>query len=113
MRDKLILAALLSSSVLFGQTTRGVLVGTVTDQSGATVPAAEVTVTNQQTNIATRVATAGEGQYTVTNLDPGTYRVSVTAPGFRTTAVSDIVLNVSQTARVDVRLEVGDVATVR
>lgn len=106
-----LVVALVSAASLFAQATRGVIVGTVTDQTGSTVPAAGVTITNQQTNVATRVTASGEGQYTVTNLDPGVYRVSVTSSGFRTTAVSDVVLNVGQTARVDVRLDVGDVAT--
>ncbi|PYV13191.1 MAG: hypothetical protein DMG07_15230, partial [Acidobacteria bacterium] len=75
------------------------------------VPGAEVAATNQNTNITERVTTTGEGQYTVTNLDPGRYTVSVTARGFKTATVRDVTIYVNQTVRVDVKLDVGDVAT--
>ena len=91
--------------------TRGVLVGTVTDPSGAHVGGAPVTITDQARNTTVRVVTNPDGQYTATNLEPGTYRVSVEAPGFKAAAVEPIVLNVNQTARVDVKLEVGEVTT--
>ena len=70
-----------------------------------------MTVENQQTGIARSTATAQEGEYTVPNLDPGVYRVTVTAQGFKTNVLRDIVVNVDQTVRVDVLLDVGDVNT--
>src|SRR3954470_20565260 len=96
---------------VFGQSTRAVLVGNVTDPSGSAVAGAAVTATDQARNTMVKVTTGPEGQYTVTNLDPGTYRVSVEAKGFQVGTVSDVVLNVNQTARVDVHLRVGDVST--
>jgi hypothetical protein len=103
----------LCASMIAGwaQSTRAVLVGTVLDPSGAAVAGAEITVTNQGTNVATKTTSGTDGQYTVTNLDPGTYQVNVNASGFRNSAVKDIVLNVSQTARQDIQVSVGDVAT--
>ena len=94
-----------------GQTTRGVLVGTVMDPSGGRVSDAAVVVTQEATNNAVRVTTTVDGQYTVTNLEPGRYSITVEAKGFNRAAVQDVVLNVNQTARVDVRLVIGDVAT--
>src|SRR5713226_2797340 len=96
---------------VWAQSTRGVIVGAVTDQTGSVVPAADVTVTNQNTNIAERVTATPEGQYAATNLDPGPYTVSVTAKGFKTATVRDVIIYVNQTVRVDVKLDVGDVAT--
>ena len=102
---------LLMAFVAFPQSPRGVLVGTVTDPSGAAVPNATVTITNQGTNTSVRVPANDSGQYSATNLEPGMYTVSVERQGFRPTNVRDIVLQVSQTARVDFALSVGDVAT--
>jgi outer membrane receptor protein involved in Fe transport len=104
-------AVLLVAGGLHGQSTRGVLVGSVTDPSGGRVANAAVSVTDQATNSAVRTTTTQDGQYTVTNLEPGLYRVSVEAAGFKTAAVSGVTLNVNQTARVDVRLEVGELTT--
>jgi hypothetical protein len=105
-------AILLSAFALavstWAQSTRSVILGSVTDQSGSAIPAAEVTVSNEKTNIATKTTTSSEGQYTVTNLEPGAYRVSVSAKGFKTGTIRDITMYVNQTARVDVKLDVGD-----
>src|ERR1041384_2565822 len=89
----------------------GVLVGSVTDPSGGGVVGASVTVTDQARNTTYRGVTNENGQYTVTNLEPGTYKVSVERSGFQSATVTDIPLNVNQTARVDIRLNVGEVAT--
>jgi hypothetical protein len=107
----LVFAALASVGAMWAQSTRGVIVGAVTDQSGSAVPGAEVTVSNEKTNIATKTVTSSDGQYAVTNLEPGPYRLSVSARGFKTGTIRDIVMSVSQTARVDMKLDVGDVAT--
>jgi hypothetical protein len=106
------LAAMLAA-VFFvgGQATRGVLVGNVTDPSGSLVGNATITATHEATNNSVRATTSAEGQYTITNLEPGRYRLSVEAPGFKSSTITEVVLNVNQTARVDVSLEVGDVAT--
>jgi hypothetical protein len=89
--------------------TAGEIAGIVTDATGAVVPGATVTVTNQATN-ATRVTTTNEaGIYTVPSLIPGVYEVKVEMPGFRTVIRRDIQLEVQQTARINVTLEVGEV----
>lgn len=104
-------AALVLAFMLPAQMTRGVLVGTVTDPSGAHVAGVPVSITDEARNTTVRATTSSDGQYTATNLEPGTYRVSVEASGFKSAAVERVVLNVNQTARVDVRLEVGEVTT--
>ena len=76
----------------------------MTDPSGGRVASATVTVTDEARNTATRITTNEDGQYTATNLEPGTYRISVEAQGFKTTSVQGVVLNVNQTERVDIHL---------
>ena len=70
-----------------------------------------VTVLNQGTDISTRVSTKSDGQYTVTNIKPGSYRVTATSPGFTEKSIRDITVFVNRTVRVDVNLEVGAVST--
>lgn len=70
------------SAMAFGQAETGMVSGTAQDPSGAVVPNATVTLTNLGTG-ATRTAKTGpSGEYTITNLQPGNYSVSVTAQGF-------------------------------
>src|SRR5690348_3676730 len=66
----------------------GTIVGTVTDNSGAVVANATVDVTNTATNVSNRTQTTSSGDFTVPFLLPGTYRVTVQAPGFQK-AVTD------------------------
>src|SRR6266404_513844 len=100
-----------SATCALAQSNSAVLVGTVSDSSAAAIVGAKVTVVNQGTNISTTVATKSEGQYTVTNLQPGSYRVTATSDGFAEKSIRDINLSVNQTVRVDVSLEVGAVTT--
>ena len=91
------------------QSNSAVIVGTVSDSTAAAIVGAKVTVENQGTNISTTVTTKSDGQYTVTNLDPGLYRVTAASAGFAEKSIRDINLFVNQTVRVDVSLEVGAV----
>jgi hypothetical protein len=101
----------LAATCALAQSNRAVILGTVTDPSGPAIAGAKVTVQNQNTNISATVTTSPEGQYTVTNLEPGAYRVTVTAQGFTEKSVRDITVFVNQTAGVDVSVEVGAVST--
>jgi hypothetical protein len=105
------LLLLLCLGALQAQTTRGVLVGTITDPTGSRVAGAVVSVTHEATNNTVQANTTPDGQYTVTNLEPGRYRVVVEMKGFNRSTVQDVILNVNQTARVDVQLVVGEVTT--
>lgn len=96
------------SAPLWGQSlTSGAIIGTVTDPTGAVVPNAQVTVTNTATGSSRTISTSAAGAYTASQLEPGEYKVSVSAAGFRTTEVGPIVVSVSRTANADVKLEVG------
>lgn len=108
-----ILALLFSAGFLFAQGgATGTILGTVTDNSGAVVPKATVTVTNTGTSVASRTQTSDTGNYTVPYLNPGTYSVSVEAPGFQKAIVNNISLVVDQSARVDAILKPGTVTEV-
>src|SRR5262249_19131572 len=82
----------LPSSFLIAQTATGQANGTVTDQSGAFVPDATVTLTNQGTNISHRATTNNSGFFVFINLPPGSYVLKAEKSGFRTvqTAAFDI-----------------------
>jgi len=84
------------------------ITGSVTDASGAVIPAITVTVTNVETGISRDAVTSSTGDYQVPLLRPGPYRVSVQAAGFKTYEQSGIRLEVNQRARVDFVLQVGN-----
>ena len=87
--------------------TQGGVTGTVTDSSGSPVPGATVTVTNTATR-GTRVTTTNaEGLYTFPSLPPGNYEVKIELQGFKTAEVSAFKVDIQQTVRRDVVLEVG------
>lgn len=94
----------------WGQSDRGILVGTVNDESGAVVPSATVKATHAATNVQRVVETSAQGEYTIPGLPIGTYRVEISAPGFRTLVRDNVVLNVGATVRVDGSLQVGQVS---
>ena len=88
----------------------GTILGTVTDSSGAIVPNAKVTVTNTGTNGEFRTITSSAGDYNAPSLNPGSYKVTVEAPGFQKSVTTAITLTVDQRVRVDVSLKPGAVS---
>ncbi len=101
-----IFAALQTSA----QTSTATLSGIVRDPQQAVVPAAAVTITQVETGLGRKTFTSATGDYTVTNLGVGTYTLTVSADGFKTSVTQGIPLNVGQQARVDVVLNVGAVS---
>lgn len=97
--------------LLHAQQTRGVILGRVTDATGAAVPAAQIESTNERTGLTARATAGGTGDYVLTNLDPGSYRLTVTSAGFKTSEVRGLTLFVAETVRADVKLDVGDLST--
>lgn len=93
----------------FAQDFRATLTGRVADPNGAAVPAAQVTVTNQQTNEETTTTTNEDGNYTVPLLKPNDYTVTVSASGFNTAVNRDVTLFTGATRTLDVALAVGAV----
>jgi hypothetical protein len=109
------LVCLVALLLVFGaathaQTFRGTILGTVTDSSGAAVPAATVIVKNTGTGLTRTVSTAEDGSYAVPELPIGTYSVTVTLAGFKSGVVTGLAVDVSTQVRADVALQTGDVA---
>lgn len=87
--------------------TQGGISGLVTDSSGGAIPGATVTVTNTATGGTRNTTTNAEGLYTFPSLPPGNYELKVELQGFKTAEVSAFKVDVQQTVRRDVALEVG------
>ena len=101
---------LLTPTPAVAQTGAASLTGIVTDQTGATVPGATVTATNQATNVAYTAVSNEAGNYTVTSLPVGTYVVKAEVSSFKTAATKPIQMEAMQIVRVDFKLELGALA---
>ena len=82
----------------------GTLLGTITDKSGASVPAAAVKATNAETGLSRQTTTNEAGEYRFNLLPAGTYKVQVTMTGFAQAVFANVGLSVSQTTRIDATL---------
>ena len=105
------LVALLVSPV-FSQANYGSLSGTVRDQSGAAVPGADVTITNQGTNASQALITSDVGTFRVTQLLPAFYEVRVALIGFQTYVGRDVKVNVGGEHSLNVTLDVGELTSI-
>src|SRR2546423_15247202 len=105
-------AALLSLTSARGQTLKGTILRTITDASHSVVPSVTVNIVEANTNFRRSDSTNDSGFFAIANLDPGTYRVEVSHPGFRRVVRSDLGLEANSTLRVDVELTPGDVTQV-
>lgn len=101
------LMLLLEASRLQAQVLYGTIVGTVTDQSGAVVPNADVSAMNPQTGETRDVKSDSAGRYTIGNVVPGTYDVRVTAPGFQQVTTKGMTATINTVTRVDVQMQLG------
>jgi hypothetical protein len=113
LRAKLILLVpalfLLCPLTAAAQQGKGTISGLITDQSGAVVPGASVTITNAGTNASFTAVTTSEGFYTAPGLPIGVYTVTVTQAGFKKAVRNGVTLQVDQKAQVDIALELGGV----
>ena len=110
---KLHLSALvffLASVPLSAQEYRATIVGTVTDPTGAAVANVKVTAINTETGVAAFATANSEGAYIISFLLPGTYMLKVEHLGFKTLERGPVELRVNDRTRVDLQLQVGNVA---
>lgn len=94
----------------YAQVLYGSAVGSVLDQTGAVVSGAEVSFANKNTGATRAAKTDGEGLYRFPNLEAGTYDLTVSRTGFRKFTTTGIPVTINSVARVDVHLQVGQLA---
>src|SRR5581483_678420 len=106
------LAAALTLLTVAGLRAQGnaTIVGVVTDSSGAVVPGATVTLTNERTGLKQGAVSDAAGRYTFPQLAIGEYQIGVVQPGFKKFAVTGIQLTAEQALTVNVTLQLGQVS---
>ncbi len=105
----LIVLIMLTSGALVRADVTGSILGVVHDRSQAVVAGARIVATNVQTNFSQETTSAADGSYRILALPAGTYKMTVTAAGFKQYNTTDIDLKVNDQLRIDVALEVGGV----
>ncbi len=108
----LITFALVMAKGLFAQVDTGQVLGTVKDQSGAVVPGAKVTLTNEGTTFTTFTTTGPDGTYIFTPVKIGTYTVAAEFQGFQKATRKGVVVNVQQNVVMDFTLQPGQLTQV-
>src|SRR5947207_2626258 len=106
MRRLLVLLIVLCSTVLFSfaQSDRGTITGTISDPTSAVIPGASITATNGETGTKYETISTETGNYTLTQVPPGVYQVTVELPGFKRYVRQGITVLVAQTLRIDIPL---------
>ncbi len=124
MRSKVLVTSILAGFVLmalifgFGaeslqaQLLYGSLVGNVTDGTGAVIPGASVTITNEGTGETRTGESNASGTYSFSTVGTGSYRIEVQADGFRSHTETEVPVGVNDVTRVDVDLQIGEVTEV-
>jgi Carboxypeptidase regulatory-like domain/TonB dependent receptor len=110
IRALILTLGFLIATPVYSQVVGGTLSGTITDASGAAVPNATVAIKNVATGVITNAASNAQGLYNAPNLLPGTYEVTVTAAGFDTKVISNVVLAVGAQQVLNLSMKVGTVS---
>lgn len=113
----LALAAVLSATALgttaYAQsTTQGAIAGTIFDAGDAAVPNAKIVIHNDATNAETTVTAGGSGEFRAPLLQPGTYTVTVSSPGFSDSRTTQVIVQVNSTTDLTPHLKTGETSTV-
>ncbi len=106
----LCLTATLTCRRVFAQTTSATLNGVVTDSGGSAIPGAQLSIVNIDTQVKQAAETNEAGQYSISQLSPGRYTVTVQKDGFQSSVQTGIVLTVGQAATLNVTMIVGQVS---
>jgi carboxypeptidase family protein/TonB-dependent receptor-like protein len=106
----LIVAVISGVAAVYGQQSYAALLGQISDQNGAGVAGAKITVTSKETGLARAVTTDGGGSYRVGLLAAGEYSIKVEASGFGASEQADLLLRVGDERRADVTLRPGQVS---
>ncbi len=100
----------LAPAPVLAQAVSGTILGQVKDSSGAVIPGATVTLVNTGTGFSRTVVSNSQGEFTVPLIPTGTYNVTAELTGFRKVNLENVHVGVDQKVRVDVQLEVGNMA---
>src|SRR5262245_15263548 len=92
------------------QSFKATVIGTAVDSTGAVVPGATVTIVQEGTGLTVSTTTSVEGTFSLPQLPPGQYELTVELPGFRKFIQRSLVLETDQVRRVEARLELGNIA---
>ena len=112
-RPILAVAAILSLAAgLNAQTSRGTVNGLITDPSAATVASAKVELKSTTTNVIRSTETNGSGLYRFDAVDPGTYQLSISSPGFKGAQTDSFEVSGGRIASFDLKLEIGTQSSV-
>ncbi len=106
-----LLLVLISASSGRAQQTLGSINGTVFDSSGAAVPGAQVTVTDESINVVRSTTSQGDGFFQIFNLPIGVYKVRATHDGFETTQLANIAVQEARATTLQISLKIGQVST--
>ena len=102
-------ALMVNGRICFAQVEQGAITGAVVDPSGASVPKAKVTATNQATGTVAATETTDDGYYKIPYLPAGKYKLSVEKEGFSINRVTEVPVQVGQSATINVTLKPGSV----
>ena len=102
----------LTSSLLYAQSGTSTITGTVTDQAGEALAGVKIVVRDPMTGFERETVTNGTGNYSLPGLQPATYDITAETKGFRKRSQRGFVVEVNQTVRLDMALEVGEVTSV-
>src|SRR5437879_5140349 len=101
---------LLSAALVFGQGFQGSMRGRVVDSTGAVVPLAKITLTDEGTSIGRASVTNDQGEYTFASLTPATYTVIAESGGFKRSEHKGVIVSTQQAITLDFTLEIGQVS---
>ncbi|QQS47969.1 MAG: TonB-dependent receptor [Acidobacteriota bacterium] len=108
----LILAIGIATAPAEAQVLYGSIIGNVTDQNGAVVPGATVTITNKGTGQVRETVTDSEGVYSIVNILPGIYDLKIGKQGFTTFTKLDLTITANNITRTNVEMKIGNVADI-
>ena len=111
LASRTLLLLLMAASTVLAQS-QSRLTGTVTDNSGAVIPGAPITITNVDTGVSQTVGTNENGDFVIPYINPGNYEVSVEYSGFKTFNQSGITIETGATRTLQIEMQVGDVTEV-
>jgi len=103
-------AAVVLSTLATGQENQGSIAGNVADSSGAMVAGAQLVAKGEQTGTSYKTVSSSAGSYRFPNVNIGTYDITVSAPGFKTTTLTGIAVQVATTTALDLKLTPGTVS---